>query len=140
MVLTATFLTLGLMWAFLGTSRVPVDALLASTSVNNMSTYHDFAPPSSEYSFSKLEQYFSVQLTSAELLIAKSQVSKTSTTVDINVSFATYMFALTGWVGWFFFVVFGGIGLASLPIDLLKVFVYRPKIMSKGWCNIIVSN
>ena len=39
--------------------------------------------------------------------------------LEIRTTFAVYVAALTGWVGWFFFVVFGGIGIASVPSELI---------------------
>ena len=35
-------------------------------------------------------------------------------------------FAQTSWIGWFLFSLWGGIGLAALPIDLVLAYVYRP--------------
>ncbi len=34
-------------------------------------------------------------------------------------------------VSWFLFVIFGGIGLTALPMDLIHTFRVRPKEMSK---------
>jgi hypothetical protein len=49
--------------------------------------------------------------------------------VELQVTFAVYVTALTGWVGWFFFAIFGGVGLAVLPIDLVAEFIWRPRYM-----------
>jgi len=35
-----------------------------------------------------------------------------------------------GWVGWFFFSIFAGIGFIAFPIDLIMAFKHRPKKMS----------
>ena len=32
-------------------------------------------------------------------------------------------------IGWFFFVLFGGVGLSALPLDLINEFLGRPKII-----------
>ena len=45
-------------------------------------------------------------------------------------SFIVYMIALVSFVGWIFFSVFGGVGLAALPMDLITAFTTRPKAMS----------
>jgi hypothetical protein len=45
-------------------------------------------------------------------------------------SFIVYMVALVSFVGWIFFSVFGGVGLAALPMDLITAFTTRPKAMS----------
>ena len=34
-------------------------------------------------------------------------------------------------ISWFIFVLFGGIGLAAVPLDLIYDFCTRPKSMSK---------
>lgn len=31
------------------------------------------------------------------------------------------------WLGWFFFVIFGGIGLIALPLDYILDYFYRPR-------------
>ena len=36
--------------------------------------------------------------------------------------------AIISFVGWFIFVIFGGLGLSALPLDLIMEFVHRPKI------------
>jgi LMBR1 domain-containing protein 1 len=46
--------------------------------------------------------------------------------LKIRTSFSVYVAALTGWIGWFVFVIFGGIGMASLPSDLLIKYLNRP--------------
>jgi len=50
-----------------------------------------------------------------------------SSTVNMQVTFATYVMAMMGFVGWFLFVTFGGIGMGALPMDLIRGFVYRPR-------------
>eukprot|EP00163_Fabomonas_tropica_P003907 TRINITY_DN13466_c0_g2_i5.p1 TRINITY_DN13466_c0_g2~~TRINITY_DN13466_c0_g2_i5.p1 ORF type:complete len:560 (-),score=152.78 TRINITY_DN13466_c0_g2_i5:3659-5239(-) len=50
--------------------------------------------------------------------------------LKINVSFPIYLIGLISVVGWFFFVLFGGIGLVALPIDLILTFVHRPTPIS----------
>lgn len=36
--------------------------------------------------------------------------------------------AIISFVGWFIFVIFGGLGLTALPMDLIMEFIHRPKI------------
>jgi len=47
----------------------------------------------------------------------------------LNVSIFTFFGNLMAWVGWFFFALFGGIGLAALPLDLILTYVNRPRHM-----------
>ena len=45
----------------------------------------------------------------------------------MNVSFPVYMMCLISFAGWVLFILFGGVGLAALPLDLIFDFWYRPK-------------
>ena len=58
-----------------------------------------------------------------------ARASSISATVNMKVSFPVYAMAMLGFVGWFLFVIFAGIGLASLPVDLICAYVYRPRHM-----------
>eukprot|EP00921_Rhytidocystis_pertsovi_P002049 GHVQ01003514.1.p1 GENE.GHVQ01003514.1~~GHVQ01003514.1.p1 ORF type:complete len:609 (+),score=67.61 GHVQ01003514.1:86-1828(+) len=46
---------------------------------------------------------------------------------EITVGFSTFLMASMVFVGWWFFVLFGGIGLSALPLDLIVDFIDRPK-------------
>jgi len=39
---------------------------------------------------------------------------------DIRTSLAVYIIAILSFVGWFFVVFFGGVGLFALPMDLIN--------------------
>ena len=45
-------------------------------------------------------------------------------------TFPIYLLAVISFFGWFIFVIFGGLGLFALPIDLIMAFKNRPKILS----------
>lgn len=49
--------------------------------------------------------------------------------VTIRPTIIVYFIALMSWVGWIFLVVFGGIGLAALPMDLINDFRTRPRTL-----------
>jgi LMBR1 domain-containing protein 1 len=51
--------------------------------------------------------------------------------LHFKVSFQVYMVAFMCFIGWFFFVTFGGIGLSALPIDLILEFVDRPRAIDE---------
>eukprot|EP00922_Rhytidocystis_sp_ex-Travisia-forbesii_P003855 GHVS01005579.1.p1 GENE.GHVS01005579.1~~GHVS01005579.1.p1 ORF type:complete len:548 (-),score=84.42 GHVS01005579.1:256-1899(-) len=51
----------------------------------------------------------------------------TSESLEMPISFSTYLIGAMAFVGWWFFVLFGGIGLTALPLDLIVGFVDRPK-------------
>lgn len=40
-----------------------------------------------------------------------------------------YMFICMSFAGWFLLSIFGGVGLLSLPLDLINSFVNRPKVL-----------
>lgn len=56
-----------------------------------------------------------------------SSCNVSSTEFSIQVSFVIYIIALMSFISWFLFVLFGGIGLFALPLDLLYDFCTRPK-------------
>uniref|UniRef100_A0A7S2YMM4 LMBR1-like membrane protein n=2 Tax=Entomoneis paludosa TaxID=265537 RepID=A0A7S2YMM4_9STRA len=49
--------------------------------------------------------------------------------ITLQVSVATFYAGLMAWLGWWLFALFGGVGLAALPLDLILAFVNRPKHM-----------
>jgi LMBR1 domain-containing protein 1 len=50
--------------------------------------------------------------------------------VTFRVDFPIYVIALLGWIGWWSFSIFAGVGLVSLPFDLVVSFLYRPVRLS----------
>ncbi len=40
--------------------------------------------------------------------------------------------AFMAFIGWFFFVLFGGVGLSALPMDLINEFLGRPKMIKSS--------
>jgi LMBR1 domain-containing protein 1 len=55
---------------------------------------------------------------------------RNETTMTIDVSFPIFVIGLMSFVSWFLFVIFGGIGLAALPLDFFYDFCTRPKKIS----------
>ena len=51
--------------------------------------------------------------------------------MEINVSLPIYYIGFLSFLSYFFFVLFGGIGLSALPMDLIQIFLTRPKDMPK---------
>jgi LMBR1 domain-containing protein 1 len=51
-------------------------------------------------------------------------------TLSLNLGPATFYAGLMAFIGWFFFALFGGIGLAAVPMDLIRSFTGRPKHMT----------
>ena len=51
--------------------------------------------------------------------------------LEVDVSFPIYLIGIMSFISWFLFVIFGGVGLTALPMDLVHTFTTRPKQMSK---------
>lgn len=69
---------------------------------------------------------------------ASNSVAVTSTTcksqdsnMSVNVSFPIFMIGLMSFFSWFLLIVFGSIGMSSLPLDCLREFCGRPQKISK---------
>jgi LMBR1 domain-containing protein 1 len=72
--------------------------------------------------------------------LLSSEIYKTNTTnwynekteqyVKFNVNFAIYLIGMFGFCGWWLFSVFAGVGLTSIPADLICEFLWRPKVMA----------
>ncbi len=54
-------------------------------------------------------------------------VTQSDSTLHLEASFAVYVIALMSFFGWIFVVLFGGVGLFALPIDMINEFRHRPK-------------
>eukprot|EP01060_Flectonema_neradi_P002467 TRINITY_DN11529_c0_g1_i1.p1 TRINITY_DN11529_c0_g1~~TRINITY_DN11529_c0_g1_i1.p1 ORF type:complete len:502 (+),score=72.93 TRINITY_DN11529_c0_g1_i1:84-1589(+) len=57
--------------------------------------------------------------------------SQKSDTLSIRVSAFVYIIGLLCFVGWISFMVFGGVGLIALPMDLINDFRERPEKLSR---------
>lgn len=44
-------------------------------------------------------------------------------------TFPIYVIALATVIGWLLFMVFAGVGLIALPVDMIKSYIYRPQVM-----------
>ena len=59
----------------------------------------------------------------------QQKLKDSSHTLTLAVSASTFYGGLMAWVGWFLFCLFGGIGLAALPLDLILTYKNRPRHM-----------
>lgn len=48
----------------------------------------------------------------------------------MNISFAVYLVGLIAFIGWWIFIIFVGVGLTAIPMDLINEFRNRPRRMS----------
>eukprot|EP01130_Rhizamoeba_saxonica_P002030 TRINITY_DN11836_c0_g1_i1.p1 TRINITY_DN11836_c0_g1~~TRINITY_DN11836_c0_g1_i1.p1 ORF type:complete len:475 (-),score=43.32 TRINITY_DN11836_c0_g1_i1:53-1477(-) len=54
-----------------------------------------------------------------------------STTREIKISFILFMISMMTFLGWILFFFLGGIGLVTLPADLINGYIYRPRPIKK---------
>ncbi|ORC84720.1 LMBR1-like conserved region-containing protein [Trypanosoma theileri] len=59
--------------------------------------------------------------------VTEFSVTSRNATLRFRVSLFTYFVALTCVIGWILFFLFGGVGLAAMPIDYIMFFYNRPK-------------
>ena len=55
-----------------------------------------------------------------------------STDLQIPVTFPIYIMALMSFIGWFLLVLFGGVGLSAIPMDLINKFRFRPQKLTRA--------
>lgn len=50
-------------------------------------------------------------------------------TQQIEFKVPPFLFIMVFWIwfGWFFFAIFGGIGIIAFPLDLILDYFYRPR-------------
>jgi LMBR1 domain-containing protein 1 len=65
--------------------------------------------------------------TNDQSYISSQSISASSLTLTVDV--ATFYGGLMAWLGWFLFALFGGIGLAAMPLDLVLAYYNRPRHM-----------
>lgn len=110
----------GVCYILLGESNVPVQEYEGSIYGVSHST-----PLAETFTSNLLDD-----MTSSDQNYLRSvQGNATMTDIVIPVSLPNFFAGFMAFVGWIFFAVFGGIGLASLPLDLVLMFVRRPRHM-----------
>jgi LMBR1 domain-containing protein 1 len=62
-------------------------------------------------------------------VLAKNTVNPVLGTVNLSVDPSVFYAGLMAWMGWFVFAIFGGIGMAAMPLDLILAFTDRPRHM-----------
>ena len=104
-VLAVTFFTpFSLLYSYMGVAEVPVDEFNSTLIHANVSISATGLPD-----------------------CAPGCTEPVSTFLIVPVSFVVYLSGCLALFGYFFLIVFGGIGLVSLPLDLILAYVYRPK-------------
>lgn len=114
-------------YLLLGDSSVPVTQY-----TSNMARSSEFVTSNSGQVGVSFDTSFLANMTNVEFdnqVFAGLRNNIKYDTIRVPVSIPTFLSGFMAFVGWFFFAVFGGIGLAAVPLDLILAFVHRPKRM-----------
>ncbi|PRP87582.1 hypothetical protein PROFUN_04609 [Planoprotostelium fungivorum] len=99
-------------WVLLGTAQVPIENLYFSANV-----YNDGFTDYSLVSYANF---------------VRGMQGANDAQLEFQVTFILYIIGVLNLGGVFCLVIFGGIGLSALPVDLLMAWRNRPRYMTKG--------
>ena len=105
--LVFTGIALFVSYYYLRESNIPIDIIIRNSTYL---TDSDKAFNISSFKFNETETYY---------------YGKTA----LNVSIPIYVMGIISFLGFFFFTIFGGIGISALPINLIRAFTNRPKLV-----------
>jgi LMBR1 domain-containing protein 1 len=125
-VLIIVGLLFSLTYLFLSNTNIPVEAYngAKASQVIAGGVVYTTSPQDGSFTTSQLADIGSGD----ELLYTQIQDLGQETMV-LQVDVATFYGGLMAWLGWFLLAIFGGIGMAALPLDLILKFTQRPKHM-----------
>ncbi len=127
-------LTLGLCYAFLNKSYVPIETYIVPPTVDvPVITINKVIVNSTTGEYASFSKFMLGEFTGRDdRLYQDVSWNSTSEEVIVPVEASTFFAGFMAFIGWFFFAIFGGIGLAALPLDLIMAYVRRPKFMDAG--------
>lgn len=109
-------------YLILGESEIPVEAYtgqIPEFGFSTPATGSDTFSTSSLASMTSDDQDYSLNVSG----------SRSMENITIQVNIPTFFAGFMSFFGWFFFALFGGIGLAATPLDLILAWVHRPTHM-----------
>lgn len=124
------FIIVGLLFSmtylFLSDTNIPVQAYVGGTAGEAViaGTLYTTVPQEGNFSTSQL-----ADIAQPDRLLATQIQELGQETITLQVDVATFYGGLMAWLGWFLLAIFGGIGMAALPLDLILKFTQRPKHM-----------
>ncbi|KAL7543472.1 hypothetical protein ACHAXR_012753 [Thalassiosira sp. AJA248-18] len=62
-------------------------------------------------------------------VLTSNKANETLGTVKLGVNPSVFYAGLMSWMGWFLFALFGAVGMAAMPLDLILAFINRPRHM-----------
>ena len=110
----------------LGESSLPITNYRISVSAAEKFTALSAGDPG------KFDTSYLADMTSTEFQnqqLAGSASNRSIQELIMPVSIPTFLSGFMAFVGWFFFAIFGGIGLSAVPLDMILAFVNRPTRM-----------
>lgn len=110
-------------YLLLGESEVPL------TSYSGSIPTFDFQTPAGGNNTFTTSSLDSMTQFDIDYAIKEVAGSKSSENITIQVNIPTFFAGFMSFFGWFFFALFGGIGLTSVPLDLILAFIHRPTHM-----------
>ena len=105
-ILIASTLTLVLMYMYLGTTNIPVTTYTA-----DVDAHTTYTMAAGAWSDTTNPPPFAA-LSSQDQANSETTLPGVDGTIAMQVTFPIYVMAMEGFVGWFFFVFFAGVGLA----------------------------
>jgi LMBR1 domain-containing protein 1 len=126
------FIIVGIIFAVtyiaLGDTKVPVEEFIGGTiaEAEGDSQIGIYNFPTQPFNATFLESMNNNDVT---YLAATAISGDSPIDIVLQVSVGTFYAGLMSWAGWFLFALFGGIGMAALPLDLIMSYVNRPRHM-----------
>lgn len=117
-------LIFALTYLFLNETRIPVREVTGPDFIAGP-TYTIIPVENATFSVSQLEPMGEQDV----VVLSTNYVNETLGTVSLSVNPSVFYAGLMAWMGWFFFALFGAVGVAAMPLDLILAFVDRPRHM-----------
>jgi LMBR1 domain-containing protein 1 len=92
----------------------------------NGSSYNINATQSYNATF---DPYYLQDMTASDSTYYNAVISYPLSDITLTVTIFTFFAAFMAFFGWFFFAIFGGVGLSAVPLDLILIFKNRPRHM-----------
>jgi len=120
-------LVLAICYYFLSYTSIPVTEYIVPT-INGGAIYETENYSQNNYSF---EVDMLENLNANDIVVSDEIINDPNGDgiISIQVNIPTFCIAFMSFIGWFFFAFFGGVGLASFPMDGILAYVNRPRHM-----------
>ncbi|KAL7549309.1 hypothetical protein ACHAWF_012580 [Thalassiosira exigua] len=116
-----------LTYFFLNQTYIPVREVTGPDFLTGPTYTITPGPVNSTFAASQLEP---MGLNDTQVL-SSNNVNPTLGTIELSVNPSVFYAGLMAWMGWFLFALFGAVGMAALPLDLILAFVDRPRFMDR---------